>query len=119
MIGWLIVLGILALLLGLLLSPLVFALDYDDPKDRFFWKLSWLGIPLLSSEGKGVFRKKTGKPERTGDRRKTGTHRQKGQAKAVLENRTEQPFCAAETAAAFVERAVAPASDCGCPGGQI
>ena len=33
MIGWLIVLGILALLLGLLLSPLVFALDYDDPKD--------------------------------------------------------------------------------------
>lgn len=48
MIGWLIVLGILALLLGLLLSPLVFALDYDDPKDRFFWKLSWLGIPLLS-----------------------------------------------------------------------
>ena len=58
MIGWLIVLGILALLLGLLLSPLVFALDYDDPKDRFFWKLSWLGIPLLSSEGKGVFRKR-------------------------------------------------------------
>ena len=49
MIGWLIVLGILALLLGLLLSPLVFALDYDDPKDRFFWKLSWLGIPLESS----------------------------------------------------------------------
>ena len=69
MIGWLIVLGILALLLGLLLSPLVFALDYDDPKDRFFWKLSWLGIPLLSSEGKGVFRKKTGKPEKK-ERRK-------------------------------------------------
>ena len=55
MIGWLIVLGILALLLGLLLSPLVFALDYDDPKDRFFWKLSWLGIPLLSSEASIAF----------------------------------------------------------------
>ncbi len=36
MIGWLIVLGILALLLGLLLSPLVFALDYDDPKRPLF-----------------------------------------------------------------------------------
>ena len=115
MIGWLIVLGILALLLGLLLSPLVFALDYDDPKDRFFWKLSWLGIPLLSSGKAG----EKGTPQRTGDRRKAGTHRQKGQAKAVLENRTEQPFCAAETAAAFVERAVAPASDRRCPGGQI
>ena len=74
MIGWLIVLGILALLLGLLLSPLVFALDYDDPKDRFFWKLSWLGIPLLSSEGKGVFRKKTGKPEKK-ERRTGKSHR--------------------------------------------
>ena len=50
MIGWLIVLGILALLLGLLLSPLVFALDYDDPKDRFFWKLSWLGIEPETEE---------------------------------------------------------------------
>ena len=37
MVGWLIVLGILALLLGLLLSPFSFAWDYDAPKDRFFW----------------------------------------------------------------------------------
>lgn len=35
MVGWLIVLGILALLLGLLLSPFSFAWDYDAPKDRF------------------------------------------------------------------------------------
>lgn len=60
MIRWLIVLGILALLLGLLLSPLVFTLDYDDPRDCFFWRLSWLGISLTSSENKGIFRKRSG-----------------------------------------------------------
>ena len=54
MVGWLIVLGILALLLGLLLSPFSFAWDYDAPKDRFFWKLSWLGISFADSAGKGL-----------------------------------------------------------------
>ncbi len=32
MVGWLIVLGLLALLLGLLLSPFSFAWDYDAPE---------------------------------------------------------------------------------------
>lgn len=58
MVGWLIVLGILALLLGLLLSPFSFAWDYDAPKDRFFWKLSWLGISFADSAGKGLFQRK-------------------------------------------------------------
>ena len=57
MVGWLIVLGILALLLGLLLSPFSFAWDYDAPKDRFFWKLSWLGISFADSAGKGLFQR--------------------------------------------------------------
>ena len=58
MVGWLIVLGILALLLGLLLSPFSFAWDYDAPKDRLFWKLSWLGISFADSAGKGLFQRK-------------------------------------------------------------
>lgn len=57
MVGWLIVLGILALLLGLLLSPFSFAWDYDAPKDRLFWKLSWLGISFADSAGKGLFQR--------------------------------------------------------------
>lgn len=76
MIGWLIVFGILALLLGLLLTPLLLAVDYDDPKNRFFWKLSWLGISLACSEKPGLFQKnssskqtkpkpQTGRPEET------------------------------------------------------
>ena len=52
MVGWLIVLGLQALLLGLLLSQFSFAWDYDAPKDRFFWKLSWLGISFADSDGK-------------------------------------------------------------------
>lgn len=70
MIGWLIVLGILVLLLGLLLSPLVLTLDYDDPRDRFFWRLSWLGIPLLSSENKGILQKKTGRAGKKQEKKK-------------------------------------------------
>ena len=50
-------LGILALLLGLLLSPFSFAWDYDAPKDRLFWKLSWLGISFADSAGKGLFQR--------------------------------------------------------------
>mgnify|MGYP001113486194 CR=1 FL=1 len=67
MVGWLIVLGILALLLGLLLSPFSFAWDYDAPKDRFFWKLSWLGISFADSAGKGLFQREkeeSRKPEK-------------------------------------------------------
>ena len=57
MVGWLIVLGILALRRALQLSPFSFAWDYDAPKDRFFWKLSWLGISFADSAGKGLFQR--------------------------------------------------------------
>ena len=73
MVGWLIVLGILALLLGLLLSPFSFAWDYDAPKDRFFWKLSWLGISFADSAGKGLFQREkeeSRKPEKEPEKRK-------------------------------------------------
>ena len=73
MVGWLIVLGILALLLGLLLSPFSFAWDYDAPKDRFFWKLSWLGISFADSAGKGLFQREkeeSRKPEKEPEKQK-------------------------------------------------
>ena len=88
MVGWLIVLGILALLLGLLLSPFSFAWDYDAPKDRFFWKLSWLGISFADSAGKGLFQREkeeSRKPEKEPEkqkkkkRKKPGHRRQQGQ----------------------------------------
>lgn len=88
MVGWLIVLGILALLLGLLLSPFSFAWDYDAPKDRLFWKLSWLGISFADSAGKGLFQRKKRNPgswkknrksrrKRNGRSRKSPADRQK------------------------------------------
>lgn len=73
MVGWLIVLGLLALLLGLLLSPFSFAWDYDAPKDRFFWKLSWLGISFADSAGKGLFQREkeeSQKPEKEPEKQK-------------------------------------------------
>ena len=73
MVGWLIVLGILALLLGLLLSPFSFAWDYDAPKDRFFWMLSWLGISFADSAGKGLFQREkeeSRKPEKEPEKQK-------------------------------------------------
>lgn len=57
MIGWLIASGIVLLLLGLLLSPLVMAVEHDDSQGRSFWKLSWLGISLCSSEKNGLFQR--------------------------------------------------------------
>ncbi len=57
MIGWLITLGILLLLAVLLLTPFVFRVEYDDPNDVFFWKLSWFGGSLCNSEGTGLFQR--------------------------------------------------------------
>lgn len=126
MVGWLIVLGLLALLLGLLLSPFSFAWDYDAPKDRFFWKLSWLGISFADSAGKGLFqrekeesqkpekepekqkKKKRKKPKSPADRQKEvagifGKDR-KAKAGTRLGSHQGQPVRASETAAAAVER---------------
>lgn len=55
MIGGLIALGVLVLLLLLLLTPVVLRLEYDDIRSFFFWKVSWLGVSLFSSEEKGLF----------------------------------------------------------------
>ena len=73
MVGWLIVLGILALLLGLLLSPFSFVWDYDASKGRFFWKLSWLGLSFADSAGKGLFQREkeeSQKPEKEPKKKK-------------------------------------------------
>ena len=55
MLGWCIRLGLLAILLLLLFTPLVLSVDYDDPNERYDWKLSWFGILLISSENKGLW----------------------------------------------------------------
>ena len=55
MIGLLIVLGILLLFGILLMTPAVFQLDFDHFKDRVFWRVSWFGISLFSSDASGLF----------------------------------------------------------------
>lgn len=64
MIGWLIALGILLLLAVLLLMPFVFRVEYDDPNDNFFWKLSWFGGSLIDSEGTGLFQRMKRRPKK-------------------------------------------------------
>ena len=56
MIGWLIVIGLLLLILAVLLTPLAFQFDYDDVRQHRFYRLSWLGITVLSSEKAGKIR---------------------------------------------------------------
>lgn len=58
MIGWCIAGGVLLLFLLILLTPVVFSVNYDDFRDIFMWKVSWLGIPLLCSTGIGLFQRK-------------------------------------------------------------
>ena len=58
MIGWCIAGGVLLLFLLILLTPVVFSVNYDDFRDIFMWKVSWLGIPLLCSTGTGLFQRK-------------------------------------------------------------
>lgn len=77
MTGWLIVLGVLLLLLGLLLMPLVLAVEHGDSQEQLFWKLSWMGVLLCSSEKSGLLHrmskrksrknKKKDKPEKRRD----------------------------------------------------
>ena len=128
MVGWLIVLGILALLLGLLLSPFSFAWDYDAPKDRFFWKLSWLGISFADSAGKGLFQREkeeSQKPEKEPEkqkkkkRKKPKKSRRPAKAGTRLGFHQGQPVRASETAAAAVERHLSEEADSGCAGGTV
>ena len=103
MVGWLIVLGILALLLGLLLSPFSFAWDYDAPKDRFFWKLSWLGISFADSARK-----------RSGRSRKSPADRQKRNRRNLRKRAKSKSW----NTAGLSSRAACPCfrSRCGCCG---
>lgn len=125
MVGWLIVLGLLALLLGLLLSPFSFAWDYDAPKDRFFWKLSWLGISFADSAGKGLFQREkeeSQKPEknrksrrkRSGRSRKSPADRQKRSRR----NLRKRPKSKSWNTAGLSSRAACPCfrNRCGCCG---
>lgn len=63
MVGWLIAVGLVLLILAVLLLPFKFRFDYDDFHQNRFYRLSWLGIPLLSSEKNGLF-------QRGGDQKK-------------------------------------------------
>lgn len=66
MVGWLIGIGLLLLLFAVLLLPLTFQFDYDDPQQRRFYRLSWMGISLLSSKKDGLFQRNLNhqKPEK-------------------------------------------------------
>lgn len=70
MIGWCIAGGVLLLFLLILLTPVVFSVNYDDFRDIFMWKVSWLGIPLLCSTGTGLFQRKKSRRNKQ-SRRKT------------------------------------------------
>ncbi len=75
MIGWLIGIGLLLLLIAVLLLPLTFRFDIDDPQNRRFYRLSWVGIPLFSNEGDGLFQRKSDdegaeQPEKKSKRKK-------------------------------------------------
>lgn len=50
MVGWLVTLGVILLLIGILLIPAVLQFVYDDLRERSFLRLSWLGIPLWRSD---------------------------------------------------------------------
>lgn len=61
MIGWIVAGSILLLVLVLLLMPVALWVEYDDVRQRYFWKISWFWLPLLRSTGDGLlqrFRKK-------------------------------------------------------------
>lgn len=83
MTGWLIALGIVLLLLGLLLMPLVMTVEHDDSQGHSFWKLSWLGISLCSSEKKGLFQRSP--------RKKSEKHKKKEKPKNAEKSRSRTP----------------------------
>ncbi len=70
MIGWLIVIGLLLLILAVLLTPLAFQFDYDDVRQHRFYRLSWLGITVLSSEKAGKIRDSSRKKKPKADKPK-------------------------------------------------
>lgn len=125
MVGWLIVLGLLALLLGLLLSPFSFAWDYDAPKDRFFWKLSWLGISFADSAGKGLFQREkeeSQKPEKEPEKQKKKKRKKpkksRRPAKKKSPESSERPKSKSWNTAGLSSRAACPCfrNRCGCCG---
>lgn len=123
MIGWCIAGGVLLLFLLILLTPVVFSVNYDDFRDIFMWKVSWLGIPLLCSTGTGLFQRKKSRRNKQSRRKnkkeagKTGRCQRKDapQLGYVLESDT----ACAKGAASALEGHLYPKADNRRAGGAV